>query len=67
MKIQIAPMTLSVAQAVKLYDALDEVGQQEFIRLLSASEATQVAKQISTEHKIEQTPCVCFACLYPTG
>lgn len=63
--VRIAPQTLSVEQAVKLYDALNERGQKELITTLSCYDATMLAKHIQAAHK-DELPCTCFACCYPT-
>ena len=54
---------LSIEQAVKLYNALNPIGQREFFGNLSNDDAKPLQRAIRDNHQDIDGSCVCFACI----
>lgn len=54
--------TLTLPQAVKLYNALNPIGQRAFFGNLSNPEAKHLQRAIRDTHQDVDGSCPCFAC-----
>jgi hypothetical protein len=57
----------SVLTAEQVYEGLDETEQARLFDLLTLKNAKALAKSVSQKHKSVESPCVCFACAYPSA
>lgn len=53
---------LSIEQAVKLYNALNPIGQRDFFGNLSNDDAKQLQTAIRQKNEDKDYNCSCFAC-----
>lgn len=54
---------LSLQNAVKLYNALNPIGQIDFFGNLSNPDAKLLQPEIRKDHKRDTDRCNCFACI----